>query len=89
MAVVTFDDLVAREPMLGHLYEAVDEVDGSSSDFCANRIWYDRFKPLLVRLVGYEARLDELRSEAAYDLAYETLYERLPACQHESTAFCL
>jgi hypothetical protein len=30
-----------------------------------------------------------LRSETAYDVAYEHIYSKLPDCKHESSAFCV
>jgi hypothetical protein len=37
----------------------------------------------MMTLVGWSAANPKLRSEEAYDVAYDTLYELLPDCNHE------
>jgi hypothetical protein len=87
--VLTFDALVKTEPRLAELYAKAAKVDSSSSNFCANAVWYGQFKPALEQLVGFEARKPLLRSRDAYDLAYDVLYDLLPDCRHEPDAFCV
>jgi hypothetical protein len=59
--------------------------------FCANVHWYgtDGFKSRMRKLVGFERKggPQRLRTMAAYDLAYDTLYGSLPDCQHD-TGLC-
>jgi hypothetical protein len=86
---MTFDSLVKTEPLLAELYAKAAQVDGSSPNFCANAVWYADFKPYLEQLVGWTARKPILRSSEAYDVAYDTVYELLPDCRHESDAFCV
>lgn len=50
--------------------------------FCANAVWYKKFKPRLERLVGFEAANKKLRTMQAYDCAYEKLYSALPECRN-------
>ncbi len=50
---------------------------------CGNRIWYRLMKPRLVWLVGWHAedKHPVLSSAAAYDVAYEFLYDIMPDCR--------
>jgi hypothetical protein len=85
----SFDAIVKLEPRLAELYAKAAAVDGSPPNFCANAVWYGEFKPVLEQLVGWSARRPILRSREAYDVAYDTVYELLPDCRHESDAFCV
>ena len=51
--------------------------------FCANRIYVWELKPRLEDLAGCTRRggPDLLRTEAAYDVARETVYDALPDCR--------
>ncbi len=51
---------------------------------CANHLWYRPFglKARLTELVGWAAQKPELRTQDAYDLAYEYLYRLLPDCRN-------
>ena len=53
--------------------------------YCANDYWYrpGGFKSQLVQLVGYGAEGEELKTEEAYDVCYEYLYDLLPNCKHK------
>ncbi len=88
VATGSWDTLVVQEPRLAELYQRASDVRPRPG-FCANRVWYDVLKPQLVLLVGWEAQRPELQSPELYDLAYQTIYQRLPDCQHESSLFCL
>ena len=84
MMMLTWETLIARESELARLradVEAVEDIGGPY--FCANKIWYIRFKPRLGELVGWSARKDDplLRSPQAYALAHKTLYRLLPDCR--------
>ena len=81
MKEMTWTELIAIEPRLEDLRAEMAAVDGSDAHFCANRIWYQHFKPRLLRLVGRECDRAELRSEQAWDVAYDTIYAELPPCQ--------
>jgi len=78
---LTWPQLVELEPALLDLYRAAQAVDGRDAHFCANRVWYDSFKPRLLALAGWEARQPALKMQEAYDLAYETIYAALPPCR--------
>ena len=98
---MTFDEVAKREPRLYGLYaqakawrvtvalsKAYDEMP--KEGFCANQVWYDLFKPILVSLIGweYKGKDDVLKSREAYDVAYQTLYDTLPDCTHEPEFMC-
>lgn len=57
--------------------------DGERRSFCANRIWYDYYKPRLQHLVGFEASgvTAEARTMQAYRTAYQAVYHCLPDCR--------
>lgn len=81
----TWDQLVSLEPRLAGLLKEADAVrDPGGSSFCANSVWYTRFKPRLVKLVGWGAEKQDkvLRSPEAYDLSYEQIYYALPSCRN-------
>nr|WP_321503257.1 hypothetical protein [uncultured Dethiosulfovibrio sp.] len=56
--------------------------------FCANAVWYggnesyEGLKERLEDLVGWFAAKPELRNEQDYDIAYDTIYNLLPSCEH-------
>jgi len=77
----TFDDLCEIEPALRDLESQIREVDGSDAHFCANAVWSQVCKATLVSLVGWDARRPGLRTQAAYDTAYDHLYNLLPLCR--------
>jgi hypothetical protein len=58
-----------------------------SKTFCANANWYGYsgpgLKEKLCQLVGWEAKTDDprLKTNEAYDVAYEAIYEALPDCR--------
>lgn len=89
---LTYAELEEREPRLAALRLAIDAV-GTTGDvraggeFCANHWWYGRagFKAALTGIIGHFADQDDaaLTTAAAWDVAYQTLYHRLPDCRHE------
>jgi hypothetical protein len=81
---LTFDHLADLEPRLEDLEAAILALRRTRrrGRFCANEVWYRRFKPRLQLLVGWEARGDSvLTTTQAYDTAYEYLYDLLPSCR--------
>ena len=79
----TWAQLARLEPGLARLRREARAVDGRDPHFCANRVWYQDFKPRLLPLVGW-CRDDGpavLRTQAAYALAYDTIYQELPGCR--------
>ena len=80
---VTWHDLVKAEPALGELLAEAQAVkDNGGTSFCANSIWYNRFKQRLLPLVGWDRRGHPvLGGMAAYDLAYHKIYDALPDCR--------
>ena len=79
---MTWNELISIEPALYRLYlEASAPQETDDPSFCANAVWADRFKPRLLRLVGWDAMRPALRTEAAYDLACDNLYAALPDCR--------
>ena len=80
---MTWKRIIRIEPNLGRLYKEAKAIrdDKTQPSFCANRIWYEEFKPRLLWLVGWECRKKELRSMEAYDIAYDKIYKALPYCR--------
>jgi hypothetical protein len=82
-----FTELVGQCPALASLWERAFEChQDTGPNFCANAVWYGYaghrgIKPFLLGMVGWEAGDERLRTEAAYDIAYDTIYEALPDCR--------
>jgi hypothetical protein len=85
----TFRALAKLEPRLRALL-ALARAHHKNRDpvFCANAVWYGYpgfgpgLKERLCRLVGYRAEQGgDLRTSAAYDVAYHTIYRALPDCR--------
>lgn len=81
--------IVEIEPRLVAAEELIEALaDKGGKSFCANRHWYGYFDPefsfkeRVNRYTGWFAERPELRSEAAYDIAYEHLYDLLPDCRN-------
>lgn len=89
----TWQNLIALEPRLLALYLEARDVrppDDPTAPFCANTVWFGwgardgGFKRRLSALVGWKAprrRDDRLYTNAAYEVAYRTIYAALPACR--------
>ena len=78
---MTWGELIEIEPRVEALRKEAAAADGSAPDFCANDLWFCRFKPRVTKLAGWDAEKPELRTPEAYDLAYQTVYNQLPACR--------
>lgn len=83
-----FQAMCKLEPRLLALFNEASVVkdDGEAKWFCGNAVWYgwegyDGFKPRVDNLVGHNAKIKELRGTVAYDVAYQTLLDLLPACR--------
>ena len=89
-AIPTWAELTRREPRPGDLLMEARRVRDAGGDrFCANAVWYGDeghpgIKPRLRRLVGWHAAPPDpvLRSAAAYDVVYQTIYDPLPPCRN-------
>ena len=90
--MMTWDEMKKADERLSLLEKDICCVkdDGESPWFCANRIWFEYFKPKLLNIVGFD-RVRESRedfdddwfySPAAYDVAYQSLYNNLPDCRN-------
>jgi hypothetical protein len=80
-----FQSLAELEPLLGSLMrEAASTIDTGDKSFCANRVWYQRFKPRLEAIVGWHRHSgpDVLKTAEAYGAAYEAIYAALPDCRN-------
>ena len=52
---MTFQDLVKLEPQLQQLADRIiEETADAGAGFCANEAWYARYKPVLLKLAGYQ-----------------------------------
>src|SRR5688572_27285202 len=89
---LTWATLVAMEPQLaGLLADAKQEHMNGDPGYCAHRVWYGYddgpgLKGRLCQLVGWGREAPGpavLRSPAAYDVAYQKVYQALPDCRHE------
>jgi hypothetical protein len=89
---LTWNTLVELEPRLPQLYHRAKAIKDHrrTKSFCANQVWYGTaysgsLKDRLCVLVGWE-RLGSgdprLKTSEAYDLAYDKLYDVLPACRN-------
>lgn len=76
--------LITTEPRLRDLYNEAKAIqdDSNRKVFCANDVWYTRFKPRLLQLVGWEVKDPRLKTQEAYDTAYEKIYDALPNCRN-------
>lgn len=84
---LTFAELCAREPRLRWLSDEIDNLPRRQRGFCAHEVWYGRTgcKARMAYLVGHFAASDDaaLCTSAAYEVAYQALYDRLPDCDHD------
>ena len=80
---MTWTQIVKAEPRLKALYDEARAVrdDKTREWFCANHVWYEDFKPRLVKLVGWECRNSLIRDDKSYDTAYQRIYRALPDCR--------
>jgi len=77
--VLTFSQLAALEPGLKALLIDCRGLQPILGRTCPLHDWYKLFKPRLVRLVGFDARVNDeiLRSSRAYNLAYQKCFDAL------------
>lgn len=87
-AQVTLEKLFKFEPRLKDLFEEAGAVRPNGPHFCANWVWVRRIKPKLLSLIGWNRGYDDpgadrlLTTSAAYDLAYDAIYNELPNCRN-------
>jgi hypothetical protein len=80
----TWEELVALDARLVDLLNwARSYRQSRRKRFCANRIYVWELKPRLEDLAGCTRRWGPnlLRTEAAYDVARDTVYDALPDCR--------
>jgi len=92
----TWEDLIAASPDLAELERSVPSLIAGVR--CGNVMWYGYYRwghpgvrypsvrDQLIRLVGDHAPDDAapvLCTSAAYDVAYDHLYQLMPDCDHE------
>lgn len=84
---LTFEELCDREPRLAALRDEIARLPRRSRGACANALWFatPNYKRILTGIIGHLAvQFDpDLRTSAAYDVAYQSLYRLLPNCQHD------
>lgn len=91
-AAVMFAELVEIEPRLKSLLadaRAYKRASKGQHRVCVNERWYGYFqwrgrslKDRLEKLVGWFADKPLLRTEDAYDVAYDYIYRALPHCRN-------
>lgn len=87
---LTWSTLISLLPELERMrLRAAAVAPGDDPEFCANDVWFERFKPDVVRLVGWETRSSNpiLQTSEAYSLAYQTIYNELPSCGRQCGCF--
>lgn len=82
--VLTWEMICELEPGMEQLYQQAESIrdDERRPRFCANKIWYRHFKPLVVWRVGRQASIPALKSSLAYDIACDKIYNALPNCRN-------
>jgi hypothetical protein len=83
----TFAALAKLEPELRALAAAARHqrrIARGLPSYCANQVWIFQFKPRLCGLVGWSSQHPEplLHTRAAYDVAYDHIYQLLPDCRN-------
>lgn len=81
---ITWERIAQVCPELEQMRKEASAIDGSHPHFCANDVWFEQFKPRLLRLVGFEAlpsHPDWMYGHVAYEIAYRAIYDALPDCQ--------
>lgn len=81
----TIKDLIKIEPRLSALLQRAEAIkDTGGRSFCANRVFALELKPTLYKLVGWDAETQNkvLNSEAAYNVVYDAVYNKLPDCRN-------
>lgn len=76
-----FEEYARKEPKLKELYWQITHVsDAELACYgLVTKMWFERFKPQLVELVGNRRRTeDELATSEAYQVAYDILFNALP-----------
>jgi hypothetical protein len=86
---LTWRRMASLEPRLAEAEYLLKLIRDPGGDyFCANDIWYGyrdirfSFKERVNAYTGWFAQRPELRSDAAYDIAYQHLYDLLPDCRN-------
>lgn len=86
---MTIDELKALEPRLREVEADIRVcIEDSKLDpnYCANEVWYRVPGPRerLIELVGWvsKSKHPEVRTQEAYDVAYNYFYNLLPDCKH-------
>lgn len=81
--LITWETMVQLEPRLGTLLEEIKNCQDLklTKSFCANSVWAKKFKQKMIQLVGWEAKITDLSTDQAYDIAYNVLYGALPPCR--------
>lgn len=84
---LTWETLTKQEPKLLRLYHlaAATYDDPARDHFCANWIWVRFYKPIVGSLVGWSAVSPPspyFLTSAAYDIAYNKIYDQLPGCRN-------
>jgi hypothetical protein len=76
-----FREFTAKEPQLQDLYLQIINLTNKDIEEYGliTRMWLEKFKPQMIRLVGQQRILkDELSTNEAYKLVYDTLFNALP-----------
>ncbi|GAN33722.1 MAG: hypothetical protein DYG83_10320 [Candidatus Brocadia sp. AMX2] len=80
---LTWETIIAIDPYFDDLLHGIKTIKPGEK-FCANETWYKEYKPIILRRVGYFApnyAPEILKTEKAYDVVYQKLYDALPDCK--------
>lgn len=80
---LTWETIIAIDPFFDDLLHEIEGTEPGER-FCANDIWYKKYKPIILRRVGYcspNYAPEILKTERAYEIVYEKLYGALPNCK--------
>lgn len=80
---ITWETIIAIDPYFDDLLREIEGIE-QGENFCANNVWYKRYKPIVLRRVGWYApnyAPEILKTERAYEIVYEKLYDALPNCK--------
>lgn len=76
-----FREFTAKEPRLQDLYLQIINLTNKDIEEYGliTRMWLEKFKPQMLQLVGQQRKTqDELSTNEAYKLVYDTLFNALP-----------
>ncbi|NUO06972.1 MAG: hypothetical protein HUU07_16525 [Candidatus Brocadia sinica] len=82
---LSWETIIVIDPFFDDLLSEIEGIELEPGErFCINDTWYKKYKPIILRRVGYFApnyAPEILKTERAYDIVYRKLYDALPSCK--------